>query len=86
MAARGHSFCHVAAESAGNGLVVRRLANVAGYEDVGNMPCLGICLVVHSELKVLGQIKPKQKLHFWPAHVNVRSSCLQEVPFGECYY
>ena len=41
--------------------------------DPGNMPCKCWSPVLHSTRSVLGQIKPKQKLHFWPARVQVRS-------------
>src|SRR5271154_4446400 len=41
--------------------------------DPGNMPCKCWSPVLHSARSVLGQIKPKQKLHFWPARVHMRS-------------
>src|SRR5271156_1531689 len=40
--------------------------------DPGNMPCKCWSPVLHSARSVLGQIKPKQKLHFWPVQVQVR--------------
>ena len=42
--------------------------------DPGNMPCKCWSPVLHSARSVLGQIKPKQPLHFWPVRVHVRRS------------